>query len=254
MNKTKLAIALGTVLTTASFGAHAANISWTDGLIQISGSLLVDQTGATGVGVINQITNLTTNGILYDINNPGPSPSFLSFNYQNSVATGATLIGNTLIVTNTGGSLTFYNNTVDEWNNLLAAGSTAAGVALTQTGSVWLDGNLPSTYTASFGGYNAACGNTMDPNCYNSQTGGNAYNWTTNNTGVNFVNPMAYTLSVNNLDSNTSAGNSPAPWRWEGISGNNVIGTTIPNAPEPETLALVGIGLLGMAFSRRKKA
>lgn len=140
--------------------------------------------------------------------------------------------------TYTGGLVQFFVDTGQNFN--IANQSTAAN------GNLWLsavgNGNTTVNYLGGFGVFsNILLGGLLDV------TGGLAAanlntNTRANGADLNFATSLNTSLS------------GETPWQWYGTGtfrGDSVAGSSVP---EPGTLALAGLGLLGLGLARRRKA
>lgn len=249
---TKAALAISAILSTVSLAPQAATVTIMAGQTQISGNVLINSDGSYGAGEVTSIVNTSLpQTTLYTFGNGG----YITFDFSGVLVDNARVSSGNLLLDDHNGTLTFYNSASDIYLSLQSAANTAAAQALVTgngTNSIWLQGSLPATTTTSFSGFQSGggvlpgCNDTLDPLCYGSLTEGGALALVQDNTGFNFISPMSYTLSANNLSG------PQAYWGWLGNAGNNVIG--VSTVPEPTTLSLLGISLLGLGFMRRKAA
>lgn len=195
-------------------------------------------TGAvSGYGIIT-----TLNGTGIDTFCPG---CYLTFQYTSYTSTtGTPAVGST--ENHTGGSLSFYtvNRGAIDPNNILSlnwTNTTSSNLWLSTVGS----GTTSWTYGNGGGGkYSAISGGGLL-----AVSGGAAMaNFNTNTFGsgadLNFTTSLAF---------DQGGTGRTTPWDWSGtgnFSGDSVAGN---NVPEPGTLALAGLGLLGLGVLRRRQ-
>ena len=282
-NLTKATILTGALF--APFAANAVSITWISGNQEISGNIYYTQDGMYGFGEVSSIVNTDTSAVEYQA---GVNPGYITYLIDASPASGQVITSapsvnglGDLTYQSVGGTLTFYqsatninplvtlsNFTVNDATQDLQAQNLVEHSSLSGAGpmnSVWLDGivnpttpvtttlsTYEPTYKDSFG---VTCGpkgvanpNIMDPNCYKFLAEAGTYQWSVNNTGYPFANPLSYDTQATNI----ATWNTKDSLGFQNNAGNNVIGV---NIPEPSTLAILGMGALGLGVvGRRRKA
>ncbi len=182
--------------------------------------------------------------------------SFSASNLENSTNTAATGI-NLSFAAGSGGQLNAYDT----------GGSMDASFAPALLNDfTWLGGTVGTT-TASFTFSNLTAGHTYDLYIYGENGGYNsqANTYTVGSQNLSFANnatgDAAFTAGVNYVEftnlSPDGSGDIVGTWLANptnaGVNGFQLVDTTpVVEAPEPSTVALIGLGSLGLAFLIRR--
>jgi len=228
---TKLSLAVAATLLAA--GANAASVTWNfENTAGLPGHSFIETSGGVSITMRAYSTTSSNNTSTW---------SQAQFNNQGSAGLG---------MTHTGESTSAPNHAIDSLNGV-------TDIVVIDAGA----GNTIDWTSLAIGyGWDGADNNRADIKLWTGNTALNFGTVTLNGlTGLGFS-----SSTLNNVAENSSTATNTSPSRYLIMSGNvddafklkTIGGTTgIPpgQVPEPASIALLGLGLLGFAFARRRK-